>query len=159
VIPAVIVAVLALIVLVWILDPIRRGVRRDVDVESRHVEEAVAQKDAAIEAMVDIENERELGKLSDADFEALRAEYERDALAALRALETAETDDADDQLEAEIAAMKAQLGEVSSAMNPNSAPGEMGSQFHPRRSRAMTCPECGMQRTPGRPCPSCGSTS
>jgi rubrerythrin len=138
VIPAVIVAVLALIVLVWVLDPIRRGVRLDVDVASRHVEEAVAQKNAALEAMVDIENERELGKLSDADFEALRAEYERDALAALRALETAETHDADDQLEAEIAAMKAQLGGASNA---------------------PTCPECGMQRTPGRPCPSCGSTS
>jgi cytochrome c-type biogenesis protein CcmI len=138
VIPAVIVAVLALVALVWVLAPIRRGVRRDVDGASHHVEEAVAQKDAALDAMVDIENERELGKLSDADFEALRAEYEREALAALRALETAEIEDVDDQLEAEVAAMKAQLGGVSNA---------------------PTCPECGTERTPGRPCPSCGSTS
>jgi hypothetical protein len=138
VIPAVIVAVLALLVLAWVLGPIRRGVRRDTDVASQHVEEAVAQKDAALDAMVDIENERELGKLSDADFKALRAEYERDALSALRALETAESDDVDDQLEAEIAAMKAQLGGGSSA---------------------TTCPDCGTERTPGRPCASCGSTS
>jgi hypothetical protein len=138
VIPAVIVAVLALIVLVWILGPIRRGVKPDVDGASQHVEETVALKNAALDAMVDIENERELGKLSDADFEALRAEYEREALAALRALETAEVEDVDDRLEAEIAAMKARLGGVSNA---------------------PACPECGTERTPGRPCPSCGSTS
>ena len=147
-IPAVIVAVLALVVLVWVLGPIRRGVRGDVDLASQHVEETVAQKDAALDAMVDIENEHELGKLSDADFDALLAEYEREALVALRALETAKSDDVDDQLEAEIAAMKAQLGGGSSTTNPNSAPGG-----------AMACPDCGTVRTPGLPCPSCGSTS
>jgi hypothetical protein len=137
VIPVLIVAVLAVIALVWVLGPIRRGVGRDVDPDSR-VEEAVAQKEAALTAIVDIENERELGKLSDADFEVLRAEYEREALAALRALEAAEIADEDDRLEAEIAALKAQLGSVSST---------------------ATCPECGADRTPGRPCPTCGSTA
>jgi hypothetical protein len=138
VIPVLIVAVLALIALVWVLGPIRRSFSGEADPGSQPVEEAVALKDAALTAMVDIENERELGKLSDADFDVLRAEYEREALAALRALEAAEIDDADDRLEAEIAAMKARLGGVSSP---------------------STCPECGADRAPGRPCPSCGSTS
>lgn len=137
-IPALIVAVLVLVALVWVLGPVRRGHRRDADAGSLRLEEAVAQKDAALMAMVDIENERELGKLSDADFEALRAEYEREALTALRALESVKVDDADDRLEAEIAAMKARLGGVP---------------------RGATCPECGAERPPGRPCPSCGWTS
>ena len=137
-IPGAIVVALAILALLWVLSPIRRGRVTDTDPDSEHLSEVIERKDAAVIAMVDIEYERELGKLSDTDFEALRAEYEREALAALHALEKATIDDADDQLEVEIAAMKERLGGVRSA---------------------ATCPECGSERTPGRACPSCGSTS
>jgi hypothetical protein len=136
VLPPLVVAILALIALVWILDPLRRGRAEDVDTAPDHLQDAVAQKEIALTAMVDIENERDLGKLSDADFEILRAEYEREALIALRALEGA-NNGADAELEAEIAAMRARLGSTS----------------------RIPCPDCGTPRTLGGPCPSCGSTS
>jgi rubrerythrin len=136
-IPALIIAILAIFATLWVVAPIRRSSTHDADPASEHVREAIARKDAAVIAMVDIENEHELGKLSDADFAALRAEYESEAITALRALESVEVDETDDQLEAEIAAMKERLGGVTSA---------------------ATCPNCGAERTPGRACPSCGST-
>jgi hypothetical protein len=137
VIPELIVAVVAVVALAWVLAPIRRGPGRTEGSVSARIEEATAQKDAALIAMVDIENERELGKLSEADFQALRAEYEREALAALRDLDAGQIDDVDD-LEVEIAAMKARLGDVSIT---------------------STCAACGAARAPGGPCPTCGSTS
>lgn len=136
-IPELIIAVVAVAALAWVLAPIRRGPGRAEGSVSARIEEATAQKDAALVAMVDIENERELGKLSEADFQALRAEYEREALAALRDLDAVRIDDTDD-LEVEIAAMKARLGDVPSA---------------------STCAACGAARTPGGPCPTCGSSS
>jgi hypothetical protein len=134
-IPALLVAALAVLALVWVLAPIRRSLSHDNDSASEHIE-AVARKDAAMVAIVDLENEHELGKLSDADFMTLRAEYEREALTALRTLESVQVDETDERLEAEIAAMKERLGGVTSA---------------------ATCPKCGTERTQGRACPSCGS--
>jgi hypothetical protein len=134
VIPALIVAALAAAVLVWVVAPLRRGPRRVGLLESERLAEATAQKDAALDALVDIEREREVGKLSEEDFKELRAQYESEALAALRSLDTNLADEVDDELEAEIAAMKERLG---------------------RRP----CPRCGTQRVPGGPCPNCGSVA
>jgi len=126
------IVVLLAIALAYISVPLLRGARKDVDATTVQMEEAGARKEAALGALVDIENERLIGKLSNTDFEQLREEYEVHALAALReldALGAGETDD--DQLEAEIAAMRAR----------------------------MACPECGALRTPGEACGKCGSDS
>ncbi|MGH2788576.1 MAG: hypothetical protein ACRDJV_11840 [Actinomycetota bacterium] len=133
-IPALIVAALAAAVLVWVMAPLRRGPRRDGLPESERLAEATAQKDAALDALVDIEREREVGKLSEEDFEELRAQYEIEALAALRSLDTTLTEEVDNELEAEIAAMKERLG-------------------------GRPCPQCGTHRVRGRPCPTCGSVA
>jgi len=115
---------------IWM--PLARGVRKESDSLSLRLEEAGARKAAALGALVDIENERLIGKLSTRDFELLRDEYEADALAALRELDAIEQGAADDdELEAEIAAIRAR----------------------------MECPECGGLRVPGEACSKCGHES
>jgi hypothetical protein len=116
----------------YISMPLARGVRKESNVLSLRLEAAGARKAAALGALVDIENERLIGKLSTRDFELLRDEYEAEALAALRELDAIEQGEADDdELEAEIAAIRAR----------------------------MECPECGGLRVPGEACSKCGHES
>lgn len=129
-IPMLLVVALALTVLAWVALPLRRGTKVDEPLPSQQLEEANAKKRAALMAIVDIENERATGKLSTSDFLALRAEYETQALVALReadALRDSTFDD--DELEKEIAAIRERL----------------------------RCPNCGAARRPGEPCEQCGS--
>ncbi|MDQ3785041.1 MAG: hypothetical protein M3360_09225 [Actinomycetota bacterium] len=130
---AVIVVVLLLgLALAYVLTPLRRGGGEPDDPDPRGQAEADAEdkKNSALGALVDLEDEREVGKLSTADFEMLRREYEAEALAALHELDdihfTYRTDEA---LEAEIAAVRA----------------------------GLECPSCGGARPPGEPCPRCGA--
>jgi hypothetical protein len=91
--------------------------------------EAEARKRVALGAIVDLHEERTLGKLSDADFDALVATYEQEALAALRELDSLHAPTADADLEREIAAVR----------------------------RSLECSGCGAPRRPGSPCPRCGA--
>jgi hypothetical protein len=116
----------------YVSRPVLRGVRKESDALSLRLEEAGARKQSALASLVDIENERLIGKLSTRDFELLRDEYEADALAALKELDAIEQGEADDEeLEAEIAAIRAR----------------------------MECPECGGLRVPGEACSKCGHES
>src|SRR5918996_2324494 len=113
----------------YISMPLLRGARKQSDVAAIRLEEAGIRKDAALGALIDIENERLIGKLSTSDFELLRDEYEAEALAALKELDAIEAGDgSDDELEAEIAAMRVR----------------------------MECPNCGGLRIPGEACSKCG---
>jgi hypothetical protein len=130
------VAVIILVLLVglalaYVLTPLRRGVTDGPqDARAELEAEATAKKDAALGAIVDVEIEHEVGKLSPIDFEALRRDYEAEALAALKELDTIRLSDRSGaSLESEIAAARA------------------------RRS----CPACGASRVPGDPCPRCGT--
>jgi hypothetical protein len=128
----ILILVLVVVSLTYISIPLLRGERKDADATTVRMEEAGARKEAALGALVDIENERLIGKLSTTDFELLREEYEVEALAALKELDAIEEGDADnDELEAEIAAMRAR----------------------------MACPECGGLRVPGEACSKCGNES
>ena len=102
----IVIAALALVALAWVAAPLLRGRRADAAPPSRAVEEAEARKHAALTALVDIEEDLEIGKLSTADFDVLRAEYEREALQALKELDAST---AVDSLEDEIAAMRRQM--------------------------------------------------
>ncbi|MGH2776833.1 MAG: hypothetical protein ACRDJT_15590 [Actinomycetota bacterium] len=129
-IQALLIATLALAVLAWVAVPLRRGPKVDEPLPSMQLEEAEARKRAALVAIVDIETERATGKLSEGDFVALRADYETQALVALReadALRDSTYDD--DELEQEIAAIRERL----------------------------RCPDCGAARRQGEPCDQCGS--
>lgn len=135
-IPVLLVATLALGVLVWASLPVRRHTGTDLDAaeSSRELEEANASKRAALMAIVDIENERAVGKMSTPDFDALKSEYEAQALRALRAADALrhspeQTGRHGDEVELEIAAVRERL----------------------------RCPNCGAARTPGAPCEQCGA--
>lgn len=105
VIGVVVVAALALVAIAWILIPIFRGKRAEAG-DGAAAQEAGARKRAALDALVEIEEELEIGKLSLDDFELLRSEYEREALRALKELDALA---GGDSLEEEIATMRRQM--------------------------------------------------
>ena len=126
-IPELVVGALALAAVAYVLAPVTRGPRTGlVDTDSLEAE-AEAKKKAAFEAIVDIETERDTGKLSEGDYTELRRDYELDALEAMRAADAARSPGNDDELEKEIGEIRARLA----------------------------CPSCGSLRGPGGSCPRC----
>ena len=123
----IVVALLALIAAVYALRPLLASTVVDAPAEPENAD-ALSRKRLALEGILDLEEEREAGKLTDDDFEELRGVYEVEAVEALRALEASDVPPAD-PLEAEIAAVKERL----------------------------RCPACGAARRPGTTCPSCGA--
>ena len=123
------IAVLAVAALIYVAAPLRRGPRFEVDTGPTPQEEARDDKVVALAAIVDLEQERDAGKLSADDFAFLRGEYERDALEALRKLDATGETSLDDELEREIAAARQRLA----------------------------CPSCGAPRDAGTPCARCGA--
>lgn len=91
--------------------------------------EAEDDKRLALAALIDLEEERDSGKLSRDDFERLRATYEVEAVDALRRADAATDDGDEDDLEQEIARVRDRL----------------------------RCPRCGAIRPSGELCPRCES--
>jgi hypothetical protein len=121
------IAVLAAGALVYVTRPVlQSGEDRTLE-EPVLVDEAVQRKRAALRAIVDVEEEHEIGKLSREEFESLRSAYEAEAAGAMTELDALSGAPEDDALEAEIAEMR----------------------------ERMTCPKCGALRSPGEECPSC----
>jgi hypothetical protein len=102
------VALLVVALLYYVTQPLRTRSVDGPDARASLRDELAARKRAALVGILDIESEREAGKLSDEDFGILRREYEAEAIGALRGLE-ADLPAADDELEAEIAALRAEL--------------------------------------------------
>jgi hypothetical protein len=125
-----IVVLLAAVAAVFVAAPIRRGVQ--VPVEDAGLEDLHARKRSSLAALIDLESEHAVGKLSDADFEHVKATYESEALTILDEIDALEDAPPRDDLESEIAAVRARL--------------ERG-----------TCPRCGAARRPGSRCPRCGA--
>jgi hypothetical protein len=125
-----VVALAALAVALYVALPLLRGTRRaPAPVVDHRVEEAAQRKHAALGAIVELEEEHDLGKLGDADYEALRSAYEAEAVAALRELDAAGRGE-EAEIELEIAAIRSRLA----------------------------CPGCGGPRR-GTVCPRCGTGS
>jgi rubrerythrin len=112
--------------ILYVVTPLRRPAISDARSDGL-VGEALARKKSALDALIEIEEERAIGKLSTEDYAALRNEYEFEAVRALRELDNLGGSDA--ALEAEIAEMRERL----------------------------TCPNCGALRSQAEPCPRCGS--
>jgi cbb3-type cytochrome oxidase subunit 3 len=125
-----IVIVLAAIgVLAWVLSPLRRPQFDHPDVRTL-TDDADARKLAALSAIVDLEDDRSIGKLAEDDFRALKKQYEAEAVAAMAELDALEASGSQpDEIEEEIARIR----------------------------RSMTCPRCGATRAPGEGCPRCGA--
>lgn len=127
---AIIVAMLVFAALAFVAQPLRRGPRSDEATLSDAIEEAGARKRSALIAILDMEEERALGKLSETDFRVLRAQYEAEAVAALKELDAAQRDTGDAELEKEIARIK----------------------------ETLVCPSCGALTPEGSRCTACGAT-
>lgn len=125
----IIVVALALLVGWYVAVPLLRG-KRSLSEETDDVAEAQADKRVKLGALVELEEDRVAGKLSQADFELLRRQYESEAIAALKRLDSL-TDQPvpEDDLEAEIARVRSRL----------------------------RCPSCGAPRQPSERCPECGA--
>jgi cytochrome c-type biogenesis protein CcmH/NrfF len=124
------VAILALGALVWVLAPLRRP-EPDVAGAQTLYDEADARKRAALAAIVDLEDDRSVGKLAEDDFRSLKGQYEAEAVAAIAELDALDASTAaPDELEEEIARMR----------------------------EAMRCPSCGAVRAPNESCPRCGAS-
>ncbi|MFN2389585.1 MAG: hypothetical protein ABR575_08300 [Actinomycetota bacterium] len=133
----VIVAAMVAVAIYYVVGPLRRGAATAEPAGEPETHEASGRTRAALDAIVDLEQERLVGKLSDDDFAVLRATYEAEAIAALRQLDALATPGGDaelpsggpDDIEAEVAAMKLRL----------------------------SCPSCGALRDGAGACVRCGS--
>lgn len=128
-IAAIIVTLLAFAGLAFVLFPLTKGAIAEPEDAPSPVDEAREKKTAALAGIVDLEQERDAGKMTTEDFHSLRVEYERDAVEALNELDELGTDPVDDELEREIADARQKLA----------------------------CPSCGAPRTVGKPCQRCGA--
>lgn len=123
------VALLALAALAYVVAALRRGGPGGEAGVAGAAAEAEARKRSALTAIVDLLEERELGKLAPADFDELAPRYDHEAVAALRELDALRDPPARDELEGEIAEVR----------------------------RRLECPSCGGPRSFGTSCPRCGS--
>ena len=125
---AIVIALLAAAALLYVTAPLRKPDAEELPSGPSLQEAALERKTTALTAILDLEEEAGVGKLTRGELETLRAEYEREALLALEQLDRiAVTPRADEALEAEIAAMKERLA----------------------------CPSCGAVRTSGGACSRC----
>lgn len=128
-------ALVGVLALAWVLEPLLRPVAASPpDDEPLDPEETP--RGIALAALKEIEFDRATGKLSDADYEQLKARYTANALAVLRAESTGE--DVERMIEARTRALRAVAGST-----PPVAP---------------RCPGCGPRPEPDAVfCSSCGS--
>lgn len=122
------VILLVVVALLYVVQPFRRKDDAEMVGGPSPAQRAQERKTAALTAIIDLEEEAQVGKLTPGELESLRATYEREALDALAQLDALSAPlVVDDPLEAEIAAVKQRL----------------------------TCPSCGAPRASEGTCSRC----
>jgi hypothetical protein len=156
-------AIVGLIAVWLVLQPLlQRSVTRSPPVEPLDPEETP--RGVALTALKEIEFDRETGKLSDADYEFLKAKYTTAALEALR-LESAEPErvETSDDVEAIIAAKVRALRSASAAAPsdlpvPSTNATRSCSSCGPRPELdAVFCSSCGRPLPSRSACDRCGA--
>lgn len=127
---ALVVAVIAVAALAYVAAPVRR--EREPEALGDAMTELEEAKHVALNAILDLENERDMGKLTDDDLAELRAVYEAQALAALHEIDEVSETDTSDPLEREIARVRDRLNADSCSACGSPLP-----------TGAGVCPRCG----------------
>ncbi|HIF21895.1 MAG TPA: hypothetical protein EYQ27_08300 [Gemmatimonadetes bacterium] len=104
-------SLVALAVVLFILQPVVKGLHASLDRVEDELTDTEARKRVALLALRDVEYDFLAEKLDEQDYRSLKAELTAEALAALKADERARggVEPADDDLEAEIASIRAGL--------------------------------------------------
>ena len=128
------VALVTAAVLLFLLQPVVKGLHASLDRDDDELTETEARKRVALLALRDVEYDYLAGKLDEADYRSLKAELTAEALAALEADEAARDGggpDADGpaDLEAEIARARARLSPGTLVCRSCSFGNEEGSRF------------------------------
>lgn len=147
---AVLAAVLGLAVLWMILQPLARpggpAPRRAEPLDPEETPRGVA-----LTALKEIEFDRATGKLSDADYEELKARYTTAALAALRAESPGGPDDVEAMIAGRVRSLRSARASTPSAVPACPACG-------PRpEPDAVFCSSCGFRLEPPARCEQCGA--
>jgi hypothetical protein len=151
---AVAAAIVGVLALWLVLRPLTGSATRSLP-PSEPVDPEETPKGIALAALKEIEFDRETGKLSDADYEYLKAKYTGAALEALRA----DSDDVEAMIAARMRAVRSAPAPASSAAPAEPAPVNLSCPTcGPRpEADAVFCSSCGCH-LPTRPvCESCGA--
>ena len=104
------VALVAAAVVLFILQPVVKGIHASLERDDDELTETEARKRVALLALRDVEYDFLAGKLDEQDYRSLKSELTAEALAALEADEASKADGGSGQdLEAEIARLRAGL--------------------------------------------------
>lgn len=157
---AIIVVLASLAVVAW---PLLKGGRRELATEAlvdSEVNELLAQRDATLFAISELESDKEMGNLSQADYLDLRRKYEEKAVALIKAADGLKEErglsipyspDGDQDIEEEIARIR-RPHTSGVAGQPRFCSG-CGSEL---AADAAFCSRCG--RSTGAVCPQCAAT-
>lgn len=154
---------LALAALWLILQPLVRP-RPSTNRPYEAIDPEETPKGIALAALKEIEFDRETGKLSDSDYDFLKAKYTAAALEALRAEPRTGADDVEALIAARVHSLRSASSSTSlKTRSPGLATGASGSgpscdSCGPRpEPDAVYCSSCGRNLAAATPCPRCGA--
>ena len=106
----VLVGAVALALAGWVARPLRSRMRTMIPVADDRLSDLVDAKQSVYRSLLDLELDRELGKIAPDDYQRLRQEGKKEALQILREIDGAGTSSEDElKLEEEIRAARARL--------------------------------------------------
>ena len=150
VLEAVLAAVLGLAILWIVLQPLARaGAVAPRPAEPLDPEETP--RGVALTALKEIEFDRATGKLSEADYEELKARYTTTAVAALRAESAGGPDDVEAMIAGRVRSLRS-----ARASTPSAAPACLACGPRPEPD-AVFCSSCGLRLEPPTRCDQCGA--